>query len=98
MDHIRVYYNEKDLSREIYIFWYSRNILWLDRYVIEERKTKRHKWNVVQYYDRLSARRFVSNWVELEDVPWTEDIRELAINTFVSAFITETKVKKWEQE
>lgn len=51
--------NSGDLNREVWVFSLSvdtRSTLYFDRYSLQTKETKRHKWNVQIYWDRLNRR------------------------------------------
>ncbi len=67
-----------------------KNILILDVFIIFERQTKRTKFKTKSIYYRLDNRKTT---IKLEDVPLTTEIREEALNKFISTL----SVKTWDE-
>lgn len=82
-------------KKEIFTFWFydMRGILYLDTYSIQQRETPRHKYHTIKQYARLDHQRNPMKWIKLEDVPFTKEIKKLALDKFVS----ELKVDVWKE-
>lgn len=81
-----------DLHKVEYRMWFNdreMNLV-LDKYIIWERKTKRHGWEMKGLYDRLTARHAD---IPLEDVPFGPEVREAVKDWFVKMI----EVKTWEE-
>ncbi len=90
---IKIIRDTDALTREEFTFWFDerRMVLYLDAYYFKKRQTKRHNFKVVTQYSRSDSRRPPYNWMELKDVPLTEDIKNRALEQFIS----EIKVGVW---
>lgn len=82
---------QDDLHKVEYRMWFNdrENTLYLDAYVVWERKSKRHGWEVKVSYSRLNSR---SSQMSLAEVPFGEDIREMVKKDFMDSIT----VKVWE--
>ncbi len=82
-----------DNIKEEFGFWFDdrRKTLYLDVYRLLRRETSRHKFQTVKQYSRLDSRTPPYNWIKLDEVPLTDDIKKLALEKFVS----EVKVDMW---
>lgn len=80
------------LAQEWYRFWFCERdwALYLDRYERRERPTRRHKFRVVDAYDRLDRK-----VVPRQPVVLTDEIREKVVQEFVR-LASAIKVLKWE--
>jgi hypothetical protein len=71
-----------ELNREVYKFCVLyETSLKLNEYALQNRETKRHKFKNKKYYDRLRDR---SSTIDIDDIVLTEDIKQEAINIFIS--------------
>lgn len=70
-----------DLQQTIWRFWFndSRMQLALDAYAVQERPSKRHKWQSVQEWSRYKQDRQVlkRNAIEIPDDVGTEALRQV---------------------
>ena len=74
-----------DFTREIFTFIMFESLkFYLDYFALEERKTKRHKWRVTRFYDRLEKR---DSTLEYIDVPLTEELINEAKAQFVQKIV-----------
>ena len=84
-----------ELTTETYIFTTmnmdsDKPVLYLDRYWVSVKETKRHKPRIVSNYSRLSGRD--SNLTE-DQVPLTDELKAEAIQLYISKII----VRKWSE-
>ena len=79
-----------DLNKEVWGFWYDdrSKTLYLDKYLIMYRESKRHSWKVSKKYYRVIER---DNSINLKDVPLTDEIKEQALKEHIKDIV----VKKW---
>lgn len=80
-----------ELTIERWSFYFMYNKLFLDRYCLMHKESKRERtYKVIGRYNRLSRRD--SSIGEIE-VPLPEDVKQEAFNKFIS----EIKVLKWSE-
>jgi len=88
-DRVEVRVKRDELTREVYSFWYHNGVLWLDSYLIEQRKDKKaRRYTTVSYYHRLYQRK---NNIRVDDVPLPEEVKQMAIESFIRGI----EVRKW---
>ena len=82
---------QDDLHKVEYRVWFSdsHRTLYLDTYMVWERKSKRHGWVVKASYHRLYDR---YSTLTLAEVPFGDDIREMVKKEFMDS----VTVKVWE--
>lgn len=72
-------------------FYFYNNTLWLDKYIIFSRETKRQKkYRMKTRYERIMSR---DSNITLEEVPLTEEIKQEALGLFTS----QITVQKWDK-
>lgn len=81
-------YRENGLQREEFVFWFrDREMqLVLDEYHLQTKETPRHKWRTQHSYNRLQSR---YAYMKREDVPLTEDIKQMAYHEFITMITVE---------
>lgn len=87
-----------DLNRQVWQFWPNSEIhrvdIILDKYSVQARPTKRHKWRSVVAYDRTSRKgwsREGYRLIALDDVPvFPSDV----VEEVMAKFIATVKVKR----
>lgn len=90
---IELEYPKNDLFKEVYVFWLnaghgSTAEILLDKYTLQKRETKRHKWTIEKVYSRISSenRRFHPDDI-LAYVSVTEEIKKDAIDKLMASII-----------
>lgn len=85
-------YQHDDLHKEEWTFYFDTNsmVLYLDKYIMWERPTKRSGWKIFQSYNRLPDR---NAGMKIEEVPFDEDVRLKALANFIRS----VEVKTWEE-
>lgn len=83
---------QDELNKVQFTFYFDdyRYTLFLNKYLVFKRETKRHGWKCVSFYDRLNDR---NSKIKESEVPLTEEIKQQALNEFFK-IIT---VKKWSE-
>jgi len=71
-----------DFNKVQYGFYFDdrKMIIYLDKYIILYRETKRHGWKISKQYERLDQRH---NTIKLEDIPFDDNIKTKAKQIFV---------------
>jgi len=84
--------SEDKLNRTTWRFLFidDESLFVLQHYIVETRKTKRHKYWVDLSYDRTDKR---ESSCKLQDVPFSDDIRHEVMDKFISQLDV---VKVWE--
>ena len=82
--------SEDGLTVETWDFRLYDDTLYLDRYTVCTKKTKRHKMTTDKGYDRTDNRTFYSQ-IPLAEVPFSPEIRERA----KAALMEKIVVKTW---
>ena len=68
------------LQQQVWTFWLDGCWMRLDRYVVKERPTTRHKFRVAKEYGGIDRRQ---NTLRLDDVPQPVWVRDQAIKNFI---------------
>ncbi|MBW4460465.1 MAG: hypothetical protein KME47_09520 [Nodosilinea sp. WJT8-NPBG4] len=85
------YPSDNGLSLVEYRFYLMDTILYLDDYTEYNRPSKRHSFKSVKSYARLDKRR---STIDVSEVPLTEEIKQDALN----AYISKLQVKLWDKK
>jgi hypothetical protein len=81
-----------ELTIERFEFYQTENKLYLDKYFIMKREsTRKRNYNTVVRYDRLRQR---DNTITEAEVPFTDEIKALAIKQYVDSI----KCLKWSEK
>jgi len=88
-----VWYGEDDLSQQIWEFIYAdfAQVVLLESYRVETRKSKRHKWRVTHTYNRVNPPNYDAFTLTEEQVPWPLTVQEEALQKIVS----QIKIARW---
>jgi len=70
-----------ELSQWVWEFYFLDGDIVLDRFEEQSRQSKRHKFRCGKFYTRLENRK---STMKLDDVPWSADIMEEALQAIVS--------------
>ena len=80
-----------ELTLEKWGFVIIHQNIYLDSYYLLEKESKKHRnYKFIKKYERLNKR---DSNIEERDVPFTDDIKQEALNQFISRI----KVLKWSE-
>lgn len=80
-----------DFTQFVYTYYLLDDVLYLDTYEKLTRKTKRHKFQREEFYDRLSRASTIKEPKDVPNLPDTETVRD----GYLADLKTRLKVQLW---
>jgi hypothetical protein len=89
---------QDELNRKVWKFWPDTGInkvdIILDRYSVQSRPTKRHKWRTVTAYDRTSRKRWSQEGYMLIDISEVPVLPSDVVEEVIAKFMATVTIKR----